>query len=256
MLLWIDTECSMAVLRHRLQAWTVPRGRFLVPEEPFKALKLEDEQDFRWISDRLKDYRPPLIVFDSLSGAHSVGENSEKMRLIMRRLVGLAAIGKIGLILIHHLNKSPHAAGHPVSLHRCRGAACITQYCASVLALTTPNPIKPEIRRLDAIKSNFSALPSPLGFTLTETGPAWSPATEFTYQFPTATERAVEFLYNALQEGPKRSEELLREVRTHKIGICSYYKARKVLGLRNYREGGKSGAYFLDLPEYDRITRK
>lgn len=248
-MLWIDTEGGLAMFRQRLRDWGMPRDRFIFPEDPLKELMLDDARDWQWIEAAIEQFSPPVIVFDSLSGSHRGEENSnDNMKMILKRVAELAQRRKIAPILIHHLNKAPFGVPeYPITLNRLRGASSITQFCRSVIALGTPDKEHPENRRLDVIKMNLAPMPKPVGYVLTDRGPAWGNAPEVP-QPRRAADDAAEFLLDFLADGMKESDEIKAAASAKGIGLNSLKSAKKALNITAKHEGGKNGRWFWALP--------
>jgi hypothetical protein len=124
-----------------------------------------------------------------------------------------------------------------------RGASAIPQYCRSILALGSPDPERPEARRLDVIKLNLARKPAPIGYDLTDNGPAWGVAPE-PPRLRRAVDEATDFLQVALADGPRPSAEIHEEAKAEKIGGNALRDAMKILRVKARREGGASGRWF------------
>ena len=249
-LLWIDTEGSLALFQQRLEAWKMPRGRFIFPADPTQEINLENAEDWRWIEQVIETFRPPLIVIDALSGAHSTDENSnDGMKQLLKKLCALAQKYNIAVILIHHLNKG--VAGveeYPLKLDRIRGASTITQFCRSVLALTAPDKTAPDERRLDVIKLNLARKPEALGYTLTDDGPAWGTAPE-PAQPRRAGQDAADWLRGALADGQRPAAEVRDEGIAAGFSDFALREARKILNLNVTKSrAGKNAGWNWELP--------
>ena len=134
-----------------------------------------------------------------------------------------------------------------MNLSRARGAGAITQFCRSVLALTAPDPHNLTARRLDVIKLNLARKPAPIGYELSDDGPAWGKAPE-PPKPRRAADDAADWLRDALgsaTHGP--SDEVTDEAREAGIGTSALNTAKKVLGVKSIREGGKDGRWFLTM---------
>ncbi len=225
----------------------MPRGRFILPPDPLQELTVDDAASWQWIEAAIEKFRPPLVVIDALSGAHRTGKISgnDEMKPIMKKLVGLAQKHNIAVVVIHHLNKpAPGMPSYPITIHRLLGAQAIPQYCRSILAIGTPDPSRPESRRLDVIKLNLARKPKAIGYELTDHGPAFGEAPEPPKE-RRAVDDAVDFLEMALANGPRPSEEIDGERKAAHIGGNALGNAKNVLGVTSRREGGKDGRWFL-----------
>lgn len=249
-LLWIDTEGTLALFRQRLKDWGMPRGRFILPEDPLKEVMLDNARDWQWIEAAIEHFSPPLIVIDALSGSHSGEENSnDTMKLILKRMAELTQRRKIAAVIIHHLNKAPFGVPeYPITLARVRGAGTITQFCRSVLALGVPDKSNPESRRLDVIKMNLARKPAPVGYALTNTGPVWGDAPEMPLP-RRAIDDARDFLLDILANGLVPTIDVYAEAEAKGVGVNSLKDAKKALNIKAHREGGKDGRWFWALPQ-------
>ena len=246
-LLWLDAEGSLALFRQRMRDWGMPRGRFLLPPNPLQEIALDNPRDWEWIEGVIADYKPPLVVVDSLNGAHMSNENSndkDGLKAVFKRLSALAQRHQIAVVLLHHLSKAaPGAARYPITLARVRGAGVNTQFCRSVLALGVPDESAPSQRRLDVIKANLCPRPPSLGYEITATGLVFGACPEP----PTprrAVDDALEFLETALANGPRLADELFQAARAEGIGSTVLREAKKNLNAKAQREGGKDGRWF------------
>ncbi len=249
-LLWLDTEGSIALFHDRVKQWKMPRGRFILPPDPLQELTVDDFECWMWIEAAIEKFHPPLVVVDALSGAHRGKENgNDEMKLVMKKLAGLAQKHNIAVLVIHHLGKpTPGDPTFPISIHRLRGASAISQYCRSILAVGTPDTARPEARRLDVIKLNLARKPAPVGYELTDVGPAWGKAPEAPKQ-RRAIDDAMDFLEIALSNGMRPSDEVTEEAKANNIGSNALMDARKVMGIKAKHEGGKNGRWFWIPPQ-------
>lgn len=254
-LLWIDTEGSIALFHQRVKAWGMPRGRFILPPDPLQELTVDDCEHWAWIEAAIEKFQPPLVVIDALSGAHKSGKENgnDEMKLVMKKLAGLAQRFNIAVLVVHHLNKpAPGVASYPISVHRLRGASAISQYCRSILALGTPDINQPENRRLDVIKLNLTVKPKSVGYQLTDSGPVWGEAPEMPKE-RCAIDNALDFLEIAMQSGPRLASDIEEEAKAEKIGSNALHDAKKALKIKALREGGKEGRWFW-YPEKSEVT--
>jgi len=251
-LLWIDTEGSIALLHQRMKDWGMPRGRFILPPDPLQELTVDDFECWRWIEAAIERFKPPLVVIDALSGAHRSGKENggDEMKPIMKKLAGLAQKHNIAVVIVHHLNKpAPGAPSYPITIHRLRGSTAIPQYCRSILAVGTPDQNRPESRRLDVIKLNLARKPAPVGYELTDHGPAFGEAPEPPKE-RRAVDVAIDFLQERLMHGIAPSDEVNAEAKARSIGMNALNDAKKVLGIKAKREGGKVGRWMLIMPNW------
>jgi len=231
-LLWIDTEGALALWYERALAWRVPVENFIFPEDALQELRIDDVASWDWIESTIDIFAPPLVIVDSLSGAHSGKENdTDEMKAVCKKLSSLAARTGVAMVVIHHLNKaSGGIPDYPVNLARARGASSITQFCRSVLALGTPDKSQPDARRLDSIKMNLSRKPAAVGYELTDDGPAWGEAPE-PYSAPRPIDDAKEALQEALKDGPRPSDDVQEELKQTGVSYRAFKDAKKALGV-------------------------
>lgn len=249
-LLWIDTDGNLPLFHQRLKSWNMPRGRFVFPPDSLQELAIDNPENWRWIERAVEKFRFPVVVIDALSGSHNGKSNDEdSMKVIMKRLHALAQKHKIAVVVIHHLNKT--AAGvpaYPITVGRLRGSGAISQYCRSILALTTPDATQPNERRLDVIKLNIARKPEPVGYILTDQGPQWGAAPEPS-QPHRAAHDAEEFLRAELADGAKAAHD----VRDNAIGagLSDYAlkQARKDIGVKTEKSRAPNGGWLWALPD-------
>ena len=249
-LLWIDTEGSLAIFLQRLKAWGMPRGRFILPKDPTQEINLDSPADWNWVERAIEKFRPPLVVIDALSGAHSTEENSnDGMKPLLKKLCALAQKYGIAIVLIHHLNKG--LAGveeYPLDLNRIRGASTISQFCRSVLGLTLPDKTQPDARRLDVIKLNLARKPAPVGYVLTDDGPAWGVAPQ-PAQPRRAADDAADFLREALASGKRPAADVIEEAKERGISDRALRQARELLHVKNTKgSASKTAGWNYELP--------
>lgn len=235
-ILWIDTDGNLPLFHQRLKDWKMPRGRFIFPPDSLQELAVDNPENLRWIERAIEKFRFPLVVIDALSGSHSGKSNDEdSMKVIMKRLHALAQKHKIAIVVIHHLNKAaPGVPTYPISIDRLRGSGAISQYCRSILALTTPDVTRLDERRLDVIKLNIAKKPRAVGYTLTDSGPAWGDAPEPAE--PTkprrAADDAADWLSAALADGQRPASDVREEGIEQGFSDFAIKEARKILGVK------------------------
>ena len=245
-ILWVDTDGNLPLFHQRLKDWKMPRGRFIFPPDTLQELAIDNPENWRWIERAIEKFNIPLLVIDALSGSHNGKSNDEdSMKVIMKRLHALAQKYKIAIIVLHHLNKAPFGqASYPITIDRLRGSGAISQYCRSILALTTPDPTRLDERRLDVIKLNLAKKPPAVGYSLTDNGPAWGAAPE-PPQPRRAADEAADWLRDFLGDNVKPTDEVNEAARAAGIGETAMKNARKSLGVETRREGGTNGKWFL-----------
>lgn len=252
--LWLDTEASQALLLERVTAWGLPADRILVPSldpegNPLGGLRLDTDEGFAEVERVVRDRRPRLMVVDSLRGAHQGDENSSDLNTLLIRLAALARDERIAVLVLHHLRKAGQFENlQDVGIDRVRGSTAITAMARSVLAIDQPDPLQPDAWRLKVIKSNLARTPEPVGFTVTEQGPAFGRAPAAP-QKVTERERASDFLVAFLQDGPKPAGDAERAAAESGISQKTLQRAKSALGVRAAKAGG--GGWSWSLPGTD-----
>lgn len=248
-LLWIDTDGNLALFHQRLKAWKMPTKRFIFPPDALMELTIDDPQSWRWIERAVEKFQIQLVVIDALSGSHNGKSNDEdSMKVIMKRLHALAQKYKIAIVVIHHLNKAPVGVpAYPLTIDRLRGSSSISQFCRSILALTTPDPARPDDRRLDVIKLNLARKPGPVGYTLGDTGPMWGDAPE-PAQPRRAADDAADFLRAELAKGARPAGDLREKAIAQGLSDYALKQARKEIGVENEKSRVPNGGWLWALP--------
>jgi hypothetical protein len=247
--LWIDTDGNLALFNQRLKVWKMPRAPFIFPPDALQELAIDDPQNWRWIERVIEKFRPPLIVIDALSGSHNGKENdADSMKVIMKRLHALAQKYKIAIVVIHHLNKAPAGVpAYPLTTDRLRGSSSISQFCRSILALTTPDPARPDERRLDVIKLNLAKKPEPVGYTLTDDGPMWGDAPE-PAQPRRAADDAADFLRAELASGARPAGDVREKAIADGLSDYALKQARSEIGVKVEKSRVPNGGWLWALP--------
>ncbi|RYX86631.1 hypothetical protein EON83_00165 [bacterium] len=240
--LWIDTESALGIFRARLNSWRIPRGHFLFPEgRELEPLRVDNDRDWGWIRRAVADTKTPLVVIDSLARSHSGEENSnEYMTYIMGRIADLASEFDTSPILIHHLGKMPAGLPQwPLDQDMIRGASAITALPRSILGVGRPSQHEPSYGMM-SLKLSIAAPPEPLGYTITEVGPAWgnAPILVANGGEPSAHERAAGFLLEYLANGPKWATDVEKAAEAQGYSKRTLDRAKGNL-VRSYRLAGR-----------------
>lgn len=116
--LLIDQENRPEIIKDRLhKGWPrIGTGKYLCQQHPFECLhykfapiKLEDKIMFKKLKEKIREFKPLLIIIDSLSKIHKGSENSaSKMRVVMEKLGELLNEGEdwgMSILVIHHHTK-------------------------------------------------------------------------------------------------------------------------------------------------------
>jgi KaiC/GvpD/RAD55 family RecA-like ATPase len=134
--LLVSSDESQSSTRRRLYA----RGFDLISNpDQFRILTYLDLNDLNTLEAQLEDFRPDLVVIDSLTSCTLNSSLSEKDAEFAKSIYKLKdLIGRYGAssILIHHENKSKEAKG----IEKVSGSARITAAVWGIWRLTAANP--------------------------------------------------------------------------------------------------------------------
>ncbi|MBK7578526.1 MAG: AAA family ATPase, partial [Ignavibacteria bacterium] len=112
-----------------------------------------------------------LVVVDSLSGGHTLDENSSQTGSVMQWLSSLAKKTGKPFLIVHHMNKS--GMGHmnksgmgksnePPTLSAIRGSTALLQHARVIWTLDCPDATRSSELRLACAKSNLAQKPKPI----------------------------------------------------------------------------------------------
>lgn len=244
--LWADTEATQALLLDRAKSLHIPLERILFPtEDPLADFRIDDPNHWeRFVA--IAQAKRPLIVVDSLRGAHRGDESSSEMQELMTRLARLVRDLNVPCLVAHHLRKpSMTDKGGPITLDRLRGSSAIAAMSRVIWGIDAPDPNRRERRRLVVVKSNLSKLPDPLGFEISEAGITWcqapsEPRTE------TVQDRAEEFLLATLGKEPLSAAYIFEEANQAGISERTLKRAKATLGIVSVKD--KGGRWVWSLP--------
>jgi len=231
----------------RAKKWGLPLECILHPlREPLEDVHLDHSRHRAAIIALAQRSDVQLVVVDSLSGGHTLRENSSsEMISTVKWMAELARDSAKPVILTHHARKrSILDVGEGMTLDRSRGSSGITQTARMVWGIDSPDAQNPDHRRLSVIKSNLSRKPKPLGFTVSEEGLAFGEAPEPPRQ-ETQLDRAVDLLEETLDEGPVPAKEVLAEAEAKGISSSTMKRAKKALGVEARRH---SDQWYWGLP--------
>lgn len=248
---WLDTEASQPLLYERASERNLPLNRFGWPLDPRQegvntpSWRLDDARQFKILSAYVERLQPPLVVIDSLSGAHAGNENSSDMRLILQRVSEMARDQHTAVLLTHHIRKSgegeqSHVVGN---LERLRGSSAIFQFARCVIGVDAPQTDNPSHLRFRQLKNNLAAMTDPLGAVLEKGrvvfgGPApieakrWSPVDD-----------AREFLAERLSNSAAPVLDILAEAKGRGISQSAVNRASRIMKVVKVKrnESGRRG---------------
>jgi hypothetical protein len=177
--------------------------------------------DLPELRETLQETGAGLLVIDPLSAVLKGSANGPEVRHVLEPLSEIAAETGAAVAMVRHLNKG--SLGQQAIF---RGGGSIAIIGAARTAfLVGSHPNDPTLRVLACTKNNLGEPPSTLGFRITQTRNG-EPAVEWTgpveisadelIPLParldgTAVRRAADFLRQALQSGPRPSDEVRRE---------------------------------------------
>lgn len=230
----VETESMRGEWARRLMDLGAPLDRVLFPTDAdgdafFVADLLKDLDA---IEDVAHEHQAAAVVIDSLSGGHSLDENSADMRRVLKGLAQLAGTLSIPVVVVHHLRKrnALEPDSGRASIDRVRGSSTVTQFCRSIIGLWRLDDAPDAPVRAEVIKSNFGKPPTPFGFTVSDDGLSFCDAPEQDRPM-TVTDRAAEFLRAHLRREPMRYTDLLEQAELEGISKNSLYSARYKLGV-------------------------
>ena len=203
-----------------------------------------------------------MVVIDPLSAFLSGDVNSHRDQDVRRALAPLAKLAEdagVAVVVIRHLTQSP--GGNP--LYRGQGSIGIIGAARSAL-LVAKHPEDEGLRVLAPLKSNLTKPAPSLAFALVEAANdavrlEWRGATEHTaaalLAAPTdpeersALEEAMDFLQDALVNGPVDNKLVKKDAREADIAEITLKRAKSALGIRAKKQG--DGPWMWALPEGD-----
>ena len=240
---YVDAEAVPQLLNQRALQWQMDSSRlFLLLPQPGEMIDFGQARDQDRLVEMVSALSPDLVIIDSLSSISTKGENNvEDVRLVLGYLNLLAQDFDIGLVLIHHLRKgsSLQARLWDVSIDDFRGSGHIIAMSRSVMGLSVvqaqAEPDRNGPRKLEIIKTNLGAYPSPLGFEFAPLQPAgvflkWGSAPQ-PYQEPTQLEKCKAWLESLLRLStePLKPRQVIEQGEEEGYGRSLIYRAREEL---------------------------
>lgn len=241
LVVWVESEAAHAILRERATKWGLPKVCFLLPstgDDPLEHLWLDSRRGWEALEREVAREGVRLVVVDSLRGAYRGDENASVSIALLNRLAALARDKGIAVLVVHHLRKRGLLDGKGLNLDRVRGSSAIVQIPRCVWAIDAPDPLTPEVRRLQQLKNNLAPLADPLGFVITPSGVQWREApTE--PKTPSQREQAADLLLTLLKKGPVPAQQIYREAEFAGISAVTVKRAKKALGIVAVRREGR-----------------
>ena len=199
-----------------------------------------------------------LLVIDPVS-AFLAGTDSHKnsdVRAVLAPLAELVSRRRVAVVAVSHLNKSAGPAAYRTS-----GSIAFTAASRAVYAVGK-DKADPSRRLVVPIKANLAPDASGLAYRVRTQGGApvveWEPdpvavgadellAPAVRDQAPTETDEAVEFLRDALRDGPRKAKDVTREAREAGIGDKALRRARERMGIKPLKREFQGG-YVWEIP--------
>jgi hypothetical protein len=193
-----------------------------------------------------------LVIFDPFMAYMSGGANSFRDQDVRAELAPLAHLAQergVAVLFIRHLNKSSGGS----ALYRGGGSIGIIGAARSGL-IVAQHPDDESHVVLSRSKGNFAMKPPDLEYSISAnsggvpfitwhgesrySAMALVSATQSDGDGRSGASEAVDFLLDALAEGPRPSKELEAEARPLGITVKNLRNARQKLGIKPYRGGG------------------
>lgn len=237
--MYVDTECTQAVVADRLRVWNIAADRIILPKrDVLDTLKIDDDDDVDILRETVRVHKPEMVVIDSLRGSHRMDENNSGVVEVMESLAALARDSNVAIVVVHHTRKV--FAGEKVTADTARGSNALTAIPRSVIAMDKPDS-KSEWIRVSVVKSNVAKLPEPFGVLIKATGLQFGPAPVPSKEEkePSALDKAMEFLKAFLAKKPRLAKDAYEAAGKQGIAAATLRRARKELGVVTPK-GGKS----------------
>ena len=202
-----------------------------------------------------------LVIVDTLTDFFGAGSllNPQAVRGVLLPLIALANKLDFAVILIRHFTKTGKSI-------MSKGAGCTAIGAVSRSGLfVVKDPDDEDRRILACYKHNVNPTEPPaLGFRIVSEngtgrvsweGPAdWTAEALFAASMETATAKAARkdartFLQEFLDRGPLPTNEVIDAGKAHGINPRTLERARRDMGVRSERRGGRKGKWFLRLVE-------
>ncbi|HEY5589046.1 MAG TPA: AAA family ATPase [Candidatus Paceibacterota bacterium] len=137
-ILIVDTEQDSDILASRHKAFIdCSAPIYYIHNQSFDIC---DDEDFFWLADEMLSKNIGLIILDTISGVHSLEENSAKeMKELTKKLLDLVRLTRSTLIFLHHHRKK--MAGENYSQGSARGSTALMAAVASHLLLTSKKEV-------------------------------------------------------------------------------------------------------------------
>jgi hypothetical protein len=247
-----DTEGRFGVNLDRLRKWGLPEealGRILSPFDGTDLLTpvdLTNPFHLNRIERAIVRHKCPLVVIDSLRGAHGREENDSKIAGLLQPLVEMAQRTGAAIILVHHARKL--GFDEDLCANSSRGSNAIQASFLAQIGVDRPDPNSPW-RRVRMLKENLGLAPEPWGFLPWDGGLeiGAAPVRPVKDRVPKRRNEAAEWLRERMTPGAWCEAAVLEKEATAKGFDLTgtLYRARRELGVTKDRNnirksGGRS----------------
>ncbi len=191
---------------------------------------------------------PRLVIVDPISAymGEKDSHNNAEVRSLLSELARLAAHFDVAVVCVTHLNKGGQGQK---AVYRAMGSLAFTA-AARVVLLVAKHPDDPSRRVVAPVKCNIGKETSGLVYRiedgrlewLAEAAPFEADALECgeALEQADALGEAMEWLSEALRQGPRASKDLLREAAEEGISASTLKRAKRRLGVgARKRRGGE-----------------
>jgi hypothetical protein len=243
--IYVDAEAVPQILRERASHYNMDQTKiFLMLADHGEMIDLGQQRYQDRLTEMTAYLKPELIIIDSLSSIHSRGQNNvEDLRSLVGYLIRLAGWGNCGMLLIHHIRKTPNGQrmmNAEFGMEDLSGSGYITQQARVVMGLrvvqTGPEFDPNGPRELKVLKSNLGAYPKPLGFIFEPLFPEgarlkWKDQAPKEYREPSQSDLCREWLENTLKENPEglHPKEILKMGVEQGFSRSMIFRARREL---------------------------
>jgi hypothetical protein len=246
--IYMDAEAVPQILRERANHFQMDQKKiFLMLADHGEMIDLGLQKYQDRLTEMAAALQPELIIIDSLSSSHTRGQNNvEDLRALVGYLVRLTGWANCGMLLIHHIRKSPNGQrmmNVDFGMEDLSGSGYITQQARVVMGLrvvqTGPEFDPNGPRELKVLKSNLGAYPQPLGFNFEPLLPEgarlkWNSQAPKEFREPTQSDLCREWLEDTLRENPQglHPKEVLKLGFDQGFSRTMIFRARRELSGR------------------------
>jgi hypothetical protein len=253
--IYVDAEAVPQILRERANHFNMDQKKiFLMLADHSEMIDLGQQKYQDRLTEMAAALQPELIIIDSLSSSHTRGQNNvEDLRALVGYLVRLTGWANCGMLLIHHIRKSPNGQrmmNVDFGMEDLSGSGYITQQARVVMGLrvvqTGPEFDPNGPRELKVLKSNLGAYPKPLGFSFEPLFPEgaklkWNNQAPKEYREPTQSDLCSEWLEDTLKENPEglHPREILKMGFEQGFSRTMIFRARRELSVHIMNTRGR-----------------